>query len=229
MTDTPYLIQSDLQAVYHNKKALEFCVYLKRHYKIPDDHIINIGDELDLTHGGMYPKSPESEHTPNGEIKAAQLWVKEWASYFPKMMVCISNHGLRWARKATAAEIPAQCLRAYQDIFNIPRGWVYKEEWNINTKHPFRAIHGMGYSGQNGHRMAALDSGKSTVIGHLHSHAGIVYLKTQNQDLWAMNSGCMIDSESYAFSYGKYNRFKPCLGTSIVFNDGKLPIWVPLE
>ena len=229
MQDRPYLIQSDLQAVYHNEKALKFCAYLKRHYQIPDENVINVGDELDLNTASMYTKDPDCEHTPKGEIRAAQEWVKEWSSHFPKMMVCISNHGLRWVRKATASEIPSQCLRAYQEIFQIPDTWVYKEEWRIPTKHPFRVIHGMGYSGQQGHRMAALDAGISTAIGHLHSHAGIVYLRMAGQELWGMNTGCLIDPDSFAFSYGKWNRFKPCLGTSVVFNSGRTPVWFPLE
>ena len=229
VSDRPYLLISDTQAVYHHQRALEFCLYIQKHYKIPNDHVIHQGDELDLHNASMHPKNPESPHSATMEIKLAQEWVKEWASYFPKMMVCISNHGLRWVRKATHAEIPSQCLRSYKEIFKIPDSWVYKEEWVIPTKHKFRAIHGMGYSGIQGARMAAIDAGMSTSIGHLHSHASINFIRTAGLSIWSMNTGSLIDTESFAFSYGKYNRLKPCIGASVVLNDGSLPIWIPLE
>lgn len=224
-----WLVQSDLQAPFHNQKALSFCKYIQKHYKISDDNILNVGDEIDILHGGMYPKDPNGDLTPNQEIKAAKEWVKEWASAFPKMKVCLSNHGLRWVRKATAAELPSQVLRSYKDIYGIPDGWQYKEKWDIDAKYPFTMIHGMGYSGTNAHRSAALDFGRSVVHGHLHSSAGIAYVRTEGQQIWGFNVGCLIDKEAFAFSYGKYSRFKPCLGVGVIADNGRAPIWIPLE
>lgn len=224
-----YLCVSDTQKPFEAEKALEFCAYVKKHYKIPNENCLHVGDEVDQLHGGMYPKDPDGSYTANGEIRAARDKIEQWAAVFPKLKLAISNHGLRWARKAAAAEIPSQMMRAYQDVLNTPPSWQWKEEWVFNTKHPFRMIHGMGYSGMNGHRTAAIDAGMSTVIGHLHSHAGIAYVRTQKQKIWGFNVGCLIDVEAYAFKYGKESRFKPCLGVGIILNDGAMPVWIPYE
>lgn len=215
---------------FEAEHALRFCAYLKRHFKIPDENVLNVGDEADELHGGMYPKDPDGHHTPNSEIAAAREKFQEWAALFPLMKLAVSNHGLRWARKAAAAEIPSQMMRAYQEVLCAPPGWMWKDEWRFtDLKMPFRMIHGMGYSGMNGHRMAAIDAGMSTVIGHLHSHAGIAHVKTGSMKIWGMNTGCLIDVEAYAFKYGKESRFKPCLGAGIIIDSGRTPIWIPYE
>jgi len=220
---------SDTQIPFEHEKALPFSLSVKKHYKVPDDNCIHIGDELDCYFGGRWPKDPDGRFSATGELAESKRRLLEWYKAFPVMMVCISNHGLRWVKKASAAEIPSQLMRSYTEIIEAPSGWVWKEEWNIPTKNPFRAIHGMGYSGQNGHRLAAIDAGISTCIGHLHSHAGISYVRTQNQRIFGFNVGCLIDSQQYAFSYGKESRFKPCLGVGIIAGSGSTPIWIPLE
>lgn len=223
----PFLAISDAQIPFHAHGALDFCLYLKRHYKIPDENVLNVGDELDQFHGGMYPKGADYEMTPNQELKAAKEILKEWYAAFPKMKLAISNHGLRWVRKASHAEIPSQLIRDYRQIIEAPEGWQWQEEWIIPTKHPFRMIHGMGYSGRNGARNAAIDAGMSTLIGHLHSYAGIDYITTQRLLIWAFNCGCLIDIEAFVYAYGKYNRQKPCLGAGVIFGEGSTPIWLP--
>lgn len=121
-------------------------------------------------------------------------------------------------------------MRTYKDVIEAPAGWNWKRTWTYDKlKHPFRMIHGMGYSGQNGHRTAAIDAGISTVHGHLHSHAGIAYIKTEAVEIWGMNVGCLIDEEEYAFEYGKDSRFKPCLGVGVIFDQGKTPVWIPYD
>lgn len=222
----------DLQIPYENEKALTFCAYLKKHYKIPDSNILNVGDEVDAMHGGLYDKDPNAEDSAVHEIKIAREKIKEWAAVFPEMKLCISNHGLRWLKKATLAQIPSMLMRRYEDVFEMPKGWKWQEEWRFeNLKHPFRMIHGMGYSGRNGHHNAVVDSGMSTCLGHLHSHAGINYIKTmgQKQMLWGMNVGCLIDEDAVAFKYGKYNRQKPCLSAGLIFNQGSTPVLMPLN
>lgn len=226
----PILAISDLQMPFENTKALEFCRNLKRHYKIPDENILNVGDEVDAYFGGQWPKNPDSDHTPNSEIKACKEKIKEWAGIFPEMKLAISNHGIRWIRKVTGAEIPSQVMRSYEEIFDMPHGWKWKDRWVFNElKHPFAMHHGMGFSGVNGHRNAAIDAGISTIIGHLHSSAAVSYINTiGDRTIWACNAGCLIDPESFAFSYGKYNRLKPILGAVVIFDSGKFPVFHPL-
>lgn len=227
----PILLISDLQIPFEAEKALEFCAYLKRHYRIPNENVLNVGDELDCYHGGRWPKDPNGRFSATGELAQAKETLKAWYRAFPEMKLAISNHGLRWVKKASEAEIPAQLMRAYRDIIEAPSGWQWKDEWRFTgLKHPFRMIHGMGYSGMNGHRMAALDAGMSTAIGHLHSHAGIVHLRTLGgMKIWGFNTGSLIDPSQYAFSYGRENRMQPCIGAGVIFDQGSVPVWHPYD
>lgn len=232
-----YLIISDTQIPFEadarsdgGSGALDFCYDLKRGYKIADENCYHVGDETDQYFGSLYKRDPSHDMSAIREIEMTLERLRRWYKKFPQMKLAISNHGLRWVRKAIDAEIPSQLLRKYEDIIGAPRGWKWKQEWIIKSKSPFRIIHGMGYSGQKGHINAAMDAGMSTAIGHLHSHAAINYLSTQGRSsdiLWAMNTGCLIDNDSFAFQYGKYSRNKPCLGAAVVIDDGRRPIWHP--
>jgi hypothetical protein len=223
------LVISDLQIPFEHPNALKFCKELKRFFRISDDNVYNAGDETDQYFGSMYKKSPDARHSPNSELKDSIDRMMGWYDAFPKMKLAISNHGTRWAKKAAEAEIPSQLLRKYEDVIQAPTGWQWKSQWIIRSKYPWRLIHGMGYSGQNGHRTAAMDGGMSTAIGHLHSHAGVAIIRTSCQKIWGMNTGCLIDEEQYAFEYGRDSRFKPCLGAGVVIDQGRAALWVPME
>lgn len=225
-----YLVIPDLQIPFEAPKALEFCYYLKRHFDIPDDNVLNVGDEVDQYFGSLYKKDPDAAHTPTSEIKATKDTLKRWASHFPHMKICESNHGMRWARRAAEAEIPSQMLRRYQEVLETPDTWRWQRVWHINaSRKPFLMKHGIEYSGVSAYRNAAIAEGKSVVFGHLHSSAGVAYVKTDGLDVWGMNAGCLIDADAYAFQYGKYNKFKPNLGAAVILDGGMTPIWLPYE
>lgn len=224
-----YLIVGDLHVPFENEKALQFCIALKKEYKVPDENVLFTGDEVDYYYGSLFEKDPDATKTANQEIEDARKTLRQWYRAFPIARVCNSNHGLRWYKKFFKSQIPTQLLRDYAEIIQAPSTWKWADKWRINTKHPFILSHGMGFSGKDGARNAAMLNGMSTVIGHLHSHAGVQHIKTSGLNLWAMNAGCLIDEESYAFSYSKYDKFKATLGSSVVLNDGGLPIWIPLS
>lgn len=225
----PVLLISDTQKPYEAPGALKFCAYLKRHYAVPDENVIHVGDETDQFHGGMYPKGSDYPHTPNQEIAITREKFREWASVFPEMKLCISNHGIRWMKKASGAELPSQLLVSYKQLFNAPERWRWAEQWVAQFKHPFRVKHGVDLSGKTPYRAAAEIGIMSCAFGHLHTSAGIAYVNTDEKKIWAMNTGCLIDVDAYAFKYGKDNRFKPTLGAGIVCNRGRMPIWIPYE
>lgn len=224
-----FLFISDLQIPFEAPKALDFCLAVQKEFKIPQEHVYNVGDEVDQYFGSAYQKDPNGWHTPRSEIAASREKLLRWYRSFPQMKLAISNHGLRWAKKAFDAEIPSEMLRPYQEIIHAPPGWIWRDSWTIKTQYPIKMIHGMGYSGQGGHRQAALDFGINVVIGHLHSHAGVALIKTQGQRIWGMNTGCLIDDEAYAFAYNKTSRQKPILGCGVVVDGGLTPIFIPYE
>ena len=228
--DSRFLFVSDTQKPFEAPDALAFCRRIQKEYRIPDDHIFHVGDEVDLYHGSMHKKDPDAELTPNQELMLARKKLKDWYKAFPRMKLAISNHGLRYIRKAVDAEIPAQVLRSYRDLIDAPSGWVWKDRWVFDAGRTKICMqHGMGYSGRNGHINAAFDNGMNTVIGHLHSHAAVNYLNTETRQIWAMNSGCLIHPDAFAFKYGKYNRNKPVLTVGVVVDGGKTPLLIPYE
>ena len=224
-----WLVISDLQMIAEHSKALAFCKRLAKEYKIPKENILNCGDELDLTAFSLYPRDGNEEYTANQEIEQAKEKIKEWASAFPKMKLCLSNHGLRILKRASHAQIPSQVIKNYHDIFNIPKAWQYDFFWKINAKNPFLIQHGHTHNGLHGARNAAIDNGISVVQGHNHTVARIDFIRTKNLKIWAMSCGALIDKEKHCFNYAKDFRYQACIGTGIILDDGALPIWLPLD
>lgn len=220
------LIISDLQIPFDHELSLKFCVYLKRHFKIADDDVYNVGDETDQYWGGLWDKSPDAAHTANQEIKASIEKLGLWYARFPHMKLCLSNHGTRWIRKAFAAQIPSQLLRTYREIIQAPDGWHWKPHWDVGTKHPFLVEHGDDWGGQHPHIAAALHNGKSTVMGHHHCKFTVAHMKTKGVDIWGAVAGSLIDFEQYAFEYGRKAKLKPQIGAIVILDKGKtvLPI-----
>ncbi len=225
----PFLLISDLQIPFEAKNALQFCSYVKKHYKIPDENVLNCGDETDQCNASMYPKDPEAEHTHNSEIQTTREKLKEWYAVFPKMKIAESNHMMRWIKKAANADIPEQLLRPYRELYHMPDGWIHQKEWVIETKHRFKIKHGVDLSGKTPYRKCVELSNISTAFGHLHSSAGICFLKTEEKSIWSMNTGCLIDINKYAFKYERNNIFKPNLTIGLVFNEGSMPVLLPYE
>lgn len=224
------LFISDLQAPFCHEHALQFCRAVKKEFRISPENVYCVGDEVDQYFGSTYKKDPDALHSPTSELRAARELLQGFYRAFPQMKLAISNHGLRWAKKAFEAEIPSQMLRPYQEVIGAPKGWAWKDRWVIKTRGgPILMIHGMGYSGMSGARNAAIDAGMNTVIGHIHSHAGVARVKTAGQELWGMNTGCLIDEKAFAFNYGREHRHKPILGVGVVIDQGRTPIFLPLE
>ena len=220
---------SDTQNPYHHEKALAFAAYLKRHYRIPDENCYHVGDETDSFWGGMWPKSIETKHTALQELAAMRESIAEWYAVFQKMKLAESNHGLRWKRKALAAEIPSQLLIRYRDLLQAPEGWVWKKHWRVDCKFPFIVEHGDDHGGQTPHISALMTNGMSTVIGHHHSKAGTHFVKTNGFTGWGMAVGALIDFDAHAFDYARNAKLKPVLGCGVVVDDGRVPIFIPLE
>jgi hypothetical protein len=224
-----FLVISDLQLPFTAPDALAVCKRVQRHFRIPSGNVLCVGDELDQYHGSSHPKSPDATLTPSQELKLSREMLKDWYRAFPEMKLAVSNHGIRWVRKAAHAEIPSELLRCYREIIEAPKGWVWKDKWTFKGKHPFRLLHGMGYSGVNGHRNAAMDAGMSTVIGHLHSFAAVSHIVTEELAIWGMNVGSLIDAEAFAFEYGRYNRNKSVSSLGVILDGGSFPLVVPAE
>lgn len=227
--DRPFLFIPDLQIPFENKKALNFCAHIKKHYKIPDKNVICAGDETDQYYGSLYKLDPNAHLTANAEIESSIETLRQWYNVFPEMKLCISNHATRWQRKALDCSIPAILMRKYEELIQAPDGWKWAKKWYINTKTPFIAEHGDDWGGTDPHIKAALHNGISTIMGHHHSKASIKHITTSERRYWACVSGALIDFDSFAFNYARSHALKPVNGVTIIFNNGTTPLFLPLE
>lgn len=222
------LIISDLQMPFEHSDALAFCIRVKRENRVADEDVYNAGDELDQYYGGAWDKSPDAGHTACQEIEEARGKLKAWYRAFPLMKLCLSNHGSRWIRKATAAQIPSQLLRGYKEVIQAPKGWQWQKEWKVKDRYPWLLEHGDDWGGQYPAVAASLHNGMSTAMGHHHCKFGVNYMKTKGLDVWGAVAGSLIDFEDYAFEYAQKNKLKPQLGVLLVVDKGRRVIPVKL-
>ena len=223
------LFISDLQIPYHHHKAIDFLVRVKKEYNIKDEDVYCCGDESDQYFGSLFKKNPNSKHSAVGEIEASLDVFSELYLHFPLMKLAVSNHGTRWLRKATEAEIPSQMIRKYEEIINAPSGWEWRKHWHIDTKKPIVLCHGDDHGGATPHLQAALLYAKSAVMGHHHSKAGIEFVKTIGFEAWGMVCGSLIDFDQLAFDYARSSRYKPILSCGVVLDDGRIPVIIPMD
>lgn len=233
-----WLVLSDLQEPFSAEHALPFARAVAREFKIPldktnvarDGGVINVGDENDHFWGGMYPHGPDSPYTPMQEIKIATRKHQAWAEAFPHQLIAESNHGRRWARKASAGGIPSSFVRPYQLVHKMPKTWRFAKTHTIGTKHPFMLLHGMGYSSMYAYRHIPMDKGMSCVFGHLAASPGVAHMQPNpGKARWGMNVGCLIDPAAYAFKYGDDFKFGPGRFVGVVLDDGMTPLLIPYE
>lgn len=223
-----YLFISDLQMPFEHARALEFCIQVKKEFRIPKENVYCVGDETDQYYGGLYKKNPDAVHSPTTELQAAREKLQGWFAAFPEMKLATSNHGTRWLRKALDAEIPSELLRKYEEMLAAPKGWRWKKHWLVPSSHPILVEHGDDYGGGTPHLAAAMSNGISTVIGHHHSLAGIEHIRTNGMNVWGMVTGSLIDFEAYAFDYARNARKKPLKGVGVAISGGACPLWIPL-
>lgn len=226
--DGRYLIISDLQMPFEHKKALDFCKYLVRHFKIDQKNIYCIGDETDQYWGSQWKKDINAYHTALSEIKDTKDRLAPWFDFLPILKLCTSNHGDRWKRKALESDIPEVLMRRYEEVLGCPQAWVWQKRWKVDCKHPFILEHGDRFGGQFPHVQAAMNKGISCVIGHHHTIAGVEHIKTEGFNIWGMCSGSLIDFEKFAFHYAREAKRLPQIGTSVVLDQGELPLWIPI-
>lgn len=229
-----WLVLSDLQIPFEAPQALEFCRDVAKDLKVPlksndirQGGVICVGDELDNYWGSKYPKSTDARHTARSEFEEAYLKLKLWKDAFPSIWFCSSNHGDRWEHRQEDAGVPLMYRKHYAEALDYPKSWRIAKKWRVPAKHPWQAIHGLGYSSMYAYRMIPLHQGISTAFGHLHSSAGIAHIAPTNDDAghrWGLNAGCLVDRDAYAFKYGEDSQFKPVLSIGAVVDDGLTPL-----
>lgn len=215
------LVISDLHCPFQHQDAFTFLDAVKTKFK--PTQIVCIGDEADMHAISDYDHDPDG-YAPGDELKAAITQLKQLYTLFPTVKSCVSNHTARPFRRAEKFGIPKAFLRGYREFLEAPQGWEWADKWTIDD---VIYEHGEGVSGKLGHLKAAEQNMTNTVIGHIHSHAGIAYSANPKHLIFGMNVGWLGNKDAYAFNYGKAMRVKPVLSVGVV--KEQIPILIPMQ
>lgn len=215
------LVIADMHEPFCKKGYLEHCIAIKNKYKC--GRIILIGDEVDLCGVSQWEKDPDG-FSAGTEAELAQIKMKAWYSAFPTAWVCIGNHTARPFRQAKANGVPKKFMKTYEEAWEAPKTWKWADSWEFNNIH---FTHGTGHSGPNAAIKIATRHRQSTVIGHIHSEAGIQYSASKIDLVWGMQVGGALDDKSYAAHYAKDQIKKSIVGCGVIL-DGKIPLYEPM-
>lgn len=215
------LFIGDLHAPFHHPDTLAFLTEAKE--KLNPQRIVFSGDELDQHAISQHDPDPDG-YSAGHELNVGLEFMQGLYTLFPVAGVCTSNHGARPFKKAYANGLPKAYLKSYADFMGAPKGWWWADRIEVDG---VVYQHGEGYSGQNAALNAAKDNMRPTCIGHIHGFAGIQYFNNGDKQIWGFNVGCIIDTTSYAFAYGKHHRSKPIIGVGLI--DKGTPSFYPMQ
>lgn len=212
----------DLHAPYNHPRAFEFVNRVAKDFK--PDVVVCSGDEIDAHAWSRYGSDPDA---PSGaeETKLAKEALAPFFKRFPKVLVCESNHGGRAIKAGKRAGLPSAWVRSMHEALGVPAGWTWKRMHEVDGVFYH---HGEAYGGENPARKCAADLRRSCVIGHVHSAAGVHWLKSHVDTIFGMSAGCLIDDTAVAFEYCRNTPRRPVLGCATV-EDGRIPRFIPMD
>jgi predicted phosphodiesterase len=210
----------DLHCPFNHPDAIQFLRHVRDSVK--PDRVVCLGDEIDAAAWLRYDKDPQGM-SPTDELRRARETLARLNDLFPRLMVCESNHTIRPWKKAAAAGLTDDFLVSPGVALGCP-DWEWRPRWEIDG---MVFMHGEGFSGPTAHVNAARQNRKSTVIGHIHAHAGVNYLTGYYDSIFAVNAGCLINPRSRAFDYGKHLLNRPWLGCAVI--DNGTPFLLPMR
>lgn len=215
------LIISDLHIPYQHKDALAFLQHLKNKYN--PTRVICMGDELDK-HALSFHDSDPDLASAGDELSRALPIVAELFKMFPKMDILESNHGSLVYRKAKHHGIPRAYIKGYNDVLGVDSGWKWWYDMTIDLPNGTQCYFHHGKSSEVKNLSQTMSM--CAVQGHYHESFKIDYWGNPNGLFWGMQTACLIDDNSLAFSYNNVNVKRPVIGTGLII-DG-LPILEPM-
>lgn len=212
------MIIPDTHAPAMHRDAMAFLKSIKKKHR--PDTVVHIGDVVDLHCASRFAKN--AANSGDKEMEQAIEQLGPLYDTFPDARVCVGNHDKRIADRIAEAGLPKRATKCLSALLDSPPGWKWADDHLVDG---VVYEHGSQYGGAAGHVKAAAANMHSTVIGHIHSHAGIAFVANRKHLVWGMNVGCLIDWQSYAFDYARKMN-KPILGCGLVI-DG-IPQFIPM-
>lgn len=217
------MVVGDLHAPYTHVDAIPFLKHVRDNYG--PDMVVQVGDETD-GHAISFHDSDPNLDSAGVELEKAKLVLEQVHELFPNLLVCDSNHGSLIYRRAKTHGLPVQFIKKYRDILFPEHGapaWSWADAWVLNTPlGPVRFQHQV--SGD--FMLNASHERTSLVLGHEHGRFEVQYAASSTALYFGAYAGCLIDSKSLSFAYGKLHRKKPILGCMVI-TDGS-PQLIPM-
>ena len=215
------LFISDMHIPFHHQDTFKFLKHLKEKYN--PTRVICLGDELDK-HCLSYHESNPDGYSAGHELEASLPYIKELESIFPVMDIVESNHGSLHLRKAKTHGIPKRYIKTYNEILGVGEGWKWHYDLTLDLPNGQQCYVHHGKSSDV--VKLSQQMGMNAVQGHYHSIFKVDWWANPKDLYWGMQCGCLIDRESYAFSYENVNIKKPIIGTGIVIDS--VPLLEPM-
>lgn len=208
------LVIGDLHEPFTLDSYLTFC--REQQEKFNCGTVVFIGDLID-GHSWSYHEADPDGMGQNIEITKAKARLARWFHTFPIAKCTLGNHDLLVTRKARTHGLSAAFFKNFNEIWEAPIGWEFSYDFTINT---VRYVHGDAGDAIK----VAKDSRVSTVQGHLHTQAFVMWSVSEKDRIYGFQIGCGIDHKKYAFEYAKSLAKKPVIGCGVVLEKGQLPI-----
>jgi hypothetical protein len=211
----------DLHSPFIHKHALKFVKKVYKDYGC--DTVIFGGDVFDQYSWSRYPTDP-NVLTGRQEFKRAKRQIASWVDVFPEVTITTGNHDLRFFKRLKESRIPEEMVvHNFNEIWGLPDTWNWVNQYKIDN---VIYMHG-ARSGENAHVTNAKDNRCSTVSCHTHSTGGVEYMANRENQIFAMNTGCLVNDREVGFAYANDLTRRPVLGCGVIL-DG-FPVFVPLR
>ena len=206
------LVIGDLHTPFEHKGYLNFCKQIYKKYNC--DKVVFIGDIID-NHVGSFHDTDVDGHSGGKELMLAKKSIAEYHREFPNSLVCLGNHDILPNRKAFSSGVSKHWIKPIGEVLITPT-WTYADHFIIDG---VKYTHGTGRQSRQRSQQDMI----SNVQGHFHAQSYIEnYVGADGTRRFAMQIGCGINVDEYAFAYGKHFA-KPHLNCGVVI-DGRLPI-----
>lgn len=211
----PRLVISDLHLPFAVDNWLDFIKETHSKYNCHEEIILN-GDAIDFHAASFHTPETDSDNL-NDEFDKAYKMIQALINEFPRIIFLIGNHDARISRKNKELGIHERFLKTFHQLFDLPKTVKVMEEIIIDNVY-YRHIGCAG--GKDGAINSAVSNRMSTVVSHLHTNGGCKYVTSPNGEMiFGLNTGCLMDDDSYAARYGKFARYKGTLGCGVVYSD----------
>lgn len=206
------LVIGDIHCPFEKEGYLEFCQKAYKDFNC--NKVVFIGDIIDNHFASFHTSDPDG-YGAGEELMRAVDRISKWHEAFPIATVIWGNHDRLIMRKAFEGGIPKLWIKEYKEVLSTPY-WDFQFEVDIDN---ITYVHGEGSTA----RTKAKNDSKSVVQGHRHSEG---YCEWVNNQVFAMQVGCGIDDQQYAFAYAKAGK-KSIISCGVVL-DGKQGILIKM-